>query len=217
MSDPVRVEIGLPLPMDVAGTLMEVIGIAYPNSMVRTDGRPGRMTMEILESDRGSKPIPKRKVKAARQEASPDDTEVELAGFAEEEGALVMKVSTPQEATRRLAEWAVLMLDNPDATNYVEQEATTAEGLRFVVIAARSKAQTPHKLRMKAEKSYAELVETMYDFAATLDAEADAGRHDDLGVTARGVRRTTAGRLRELLPAQQTPAAPGHGSTEGIT
>lgn len=174
---PARGERGI--PMDVANTLMEVIGLAYPNAKMGQE--PGAAFVLIVDDEDRA---PRTKVgtraaaKAFRPREVPEDDETLLLGFDGQN----LRVAPPEVLTRHMAEVAALTLKAVDgASNYVEQKATHPELGDFVVIMARSKGQTPHELRQKAVDERDELahqIEVITDHAA---------KHG--GVTASALRR----------------------------
>ena len=176
---PARGEQGI--PMDVAGTLMQVIGLAYPNAkMGQEDG--AAFVLIVSDEDRA----PRTKVgqpaaaKAFNPRTDPMDDETRLIGL----DGKHLKVTMPEELARHLAEIGVSMLASMEgATNYVEIPASHPEVGDVLITVARSKGQTPHALRTKAEGERDALARQI----ARLTDEAD--RHGCV----------TDARMRELL------------------
>jgi len=148
-TDRTPIRIGLPLPMDLVMSLTNAIGTMYPDATMGGDG-PGygsELVLNVSHDDRRPKATKKALRDAKVTSADPED-ELEMAGF--KNGTLT--VNTPREAAERLATWAHTLLAGQDAANYVEQVATDGEGRRLVLIAAWSEEQTPHELRLAAER-----------------------------------------------------------------
>lgn len=156
MSDDVKFyivpEAGRAIPFDVIGSLMPAIGHLWPGAKMG----PGQSTFGhtdgvsiIIPADERAKPMTKaaaRKIKKHRDEETGD---AGVIGY----GADGLTATTPEDYRRRLGEWAYMMLTGVDgAINYVEQGVTAPDGRALVVIAAWSEGQTPHALRMAAEK-----------------------------------------------------------------
>ncbi len=148
--DVTKIEIGLPLPIDVASTLMSTISVVYPGAMIRTDGRDRTITMTIPNTGRRAT-IPKRKVKAALVTAD-ENAEANLHNVGEVDGQLSVDLGLPEAMSLELAHIAAGMLSAEGTVNYLEAECRDGDGNRYVVCAARSQGQTPHALRLAAEK-----------------------------------------------------------------
>ena len=145
------IAIQLPLPMSVTGTLMNLIGAAWPDAMI-VDNQKGFLTggkhMVLRIPDVPPAAVSDEQTAAAKVDPGEDDVDV-------------LELGPQGVALRRPEELSAMMLqilragfeEHPDAVNYLENKVydpTTHE--EFVLIFARSKAQTPHELRMAAEK-----------------------------------------------------------------
>ena len=143
-----RIRIRQPLPLDVAGNLIKAIGTMYPDAQIVLSEHGPDLVIDL-----GTRTARHSKKRIA---AEMDDGEPVDAGFSFTPDGV--KVSTPQEATLALAEWAYIMLTaHEDAFNYVEQTVTLPadgdrEAKRLLLTACWSKGQTPHALRMAAEE-----------------------------------------------------------------
>lgn len=153
-SDDAYVRFDLPLPLDMAATLMNLLGLAYPGAMIDLrHGDPRRMVIRVPDGERRRpKRVSKRAAEAARAIANDEDEEG-LLGEMSEAGNVMIH---PPE---RLAKAMVASLeasfeDEPLAENYLEWKLhdRSNHARTWVVIAARSEGQTPHALRMKAEQ-----------------------------------------------------------------
>lgn len=136
-----KFSISLPLPMDVAGTLMRLIGTAYPNARISnsTDG----MDFEIPLSDR-PRDIPED---FDVDSIDPDDSH--LLSF----GPEGLQISSPQDLTSLLLDvMKTSFAENPGAENYLETRCFDRENHEFYVMTFRRlHGKTPHEMRQKAE------------------------------------------------------------------
>lgn len=150
MADEVEVRIGLPLPMDVATSIVRAFAVLWPEGHFDQKRSPSghEMVAVISDADRMTKATKKR---IAAAKANSEDTSLEgLLASWDPDGSLGLTL--PQVANERLAEICVAMLSVADAPNYLETPVRTPDGQRYAVAACRSMGQTPHALRMKAEK-----------------------------------------------------------------
>lgn len=139
-----RVRIEYPVPLDVAGNLTKALGLMYPDATIRSDD-PKSDTCLVL--DLGSRTARVSKKRLTEELLEPVDADL----VRMRDGTV--GVSTPEEAKAGLAEWAAVLLMSQDAFNYVEQPVTDREtGRTFLVTACWSAGQSPHELRMVAEK-----------------------------------------------------------------
>lgn len=150
----VEVRIGLPLPMDVAGTITRAFAVLWPDGKFDQSRSPsGReMVAVITDSDRMT-----NATKKAIAKAKMNSEDVTLEGLLvawDPDGTLGLTL--PQVAQERLVEICVAMLSASEAPNYLECPVTTPDGQRYAVAACRSTKQTPHELRMEAERQLAE-------------------------------------------------------------
>jgi len=152
-----EIRIATPLPMDVAGTLMQLIGTAYPSAVIVSTPAGGMFDREyalVMKVDPAQRA--KRVTKKQAEEAKPDDIEHETDFLGFDNGWI--SASPPEELGLYLGEIAHQMFTSTDgAINYVEWEVRAGEQDRYVLSVAKSKEQTPHALRTKAEARVAEL------------------------------------------------------------
>ncbi|WP_068059341.1 hypothetical protein [Nocardia xishanensis] len=169
--DFVKVDIVLPLPLDVAATLINLIGTAYPGAqMDASGGRDGWgrevMRMQIPSAERYASAAARDEIQAAKRVVE-DERETMLASVRDG-----IAVSTPEEIQHQLGYLCSrFFLDNPAAVNYVEvemdvQNRDTRE--RFVLTVRRAEGKTPHALRKEAEAE----VERLRARLAELEAAA---------------------------------------------
>lgn len=146
MSADVKIRIDLPLPMDVAGTMMRLVGTAYPDALM--EGRGGSMTFIIPD---GARP---RKVSKAK--AKPDQV-MEVETDLLEIGPEGISISTPEH----LAAACLHVMESafeqfPDAKNYLEQRCYNRETHKgYVMTFQRMDGKSAHELREEAERKLA--------------------------------------------------------------
>lgn len=148
----VDVRIELPLPMDITATLLRVIGLTWPGTLIK-DGKgqwrsDSRLVLAIPKSERHKSPKKAEKYEKVK---------AHLDGWAD----TVLNDLGPSGAGFGLPEYVADLLIGmcrmqfelyPDAENYTEAEVYDRENhQRYVVICARSDEQTPHELRRQAE------------------------------------------------------------------
>jgi hypothetical protein len=150
MADEVEVRIGLPLPMDVASTIVRAFAILWPDGHFDQKRSPsGSEMVAVISADDRMTRATKKKLAAAKVNSEDVSLEGLLAAW-DPDGSLGLTL--PQVANERLADICVAMLSTADAPNYLETPVRTPDGHRYAVAACRSVGQTPHALRMKAEK-----------------------------------------------------------------
>jgi hypothetical protein len=154
MSDDLtEIRIGLPLPMDITGTLLNVIGLTWPGAVIKGGDDmptvPRHMVVGIPDKQR-HKSVKAAEKYAKRKEfldanADADITELDPSGVG---------FSWPQWLA---AQWVAMARQCwekfPDASNYLQSEILDKDTKqRYVFYVAKSKGQTPHQLRDAAEK-----------------------------------------------------------------
>lgn len=140
-NDVAEVRIDLPLPLDVAGTLMKVVGAVYPGTRVATN-TAGMVLTIPLESR-----IPDGDVDAYLEGFEPEMLDPEI--------GQTMLTRTGISAPEWLANvvGGVAKIAIGEAPNYIEAPYRAADGIEtYVLTVARSKGQTPHQLRLAAEE-----------------------------------------------------------------
>lgn len=149
--DRVRVRIEAPLPLNFAGALMTLIGSAWPDTQMSTNTSRG-IAMELLVPNDPPVDVDAECLEEIRKSAETAEMEVELQGV--HDGWLAF--APPEELQLHLGGVAhSIMCATEGATNYVEWTITTGTepaDPSYVLSIARSKLQTPHELRMAAEK-----------------------------------------------------------------
>lgn len=155
------IQISLPLPMPVVGTLMKLIGAAYPDA-------------EMANSSYGLKFLIPKNVEPQELPADftpephgEDDVDVTSLG---PDG---IAINTPTElAAICLHVMKVAFEEFPDAKNYLETQCyDRAEGKSYVLTFRRAEGNTPHQMRQLAEKerddAKAELAKVQKELADT--------------------------------------------------
>lgn len=117
MGETTEVKIALPLPMDVASTLIQIIGTAYPNTQMKTDS--GRyLELVIDEDDRFKNKTSKKRILAAKQFIE-DEQNAQLTELRNGQPS----VSTPEWIAQSVGFMVErLFEETPDAENYFQMD-----------------------------------------------------------------------------------------------
>jgi hypothetical protein len=128
---------------------MKLIGTAWPDAQIGDNSYGPGMTF-IIPEGATPKRITKAAAKAIVNEHASDVGMPDVLKL----GPNRMNTSVARELADRLVVAArESFAENPDAVNYTETLVTDREnGARYVMIFARSPHQTPHQLRMAAER-----------------------------------------------------------------
>lgn len=149
-ADQTRIEVQLPLPADVAGTLMKLIGTAYPRA--RMEAAASRMVFVI---DGSQRPLPV-------DEFTPDtrDGDTVITNM----GGSTFGFSSESLAAAMLEVVEGALADTPEAINYIEQQLySRTTGKRYVMTFQHADGKTPHELRLEAEAEVARLEAIEHD------------------------------------------------------
>lgn len=148
LTESTKIEVKLPLALDVVRTLTEAIEAAYPGASILADSPvSSTITFVIPEADRRREG---GEIAVEATPAAPKDAE----GFLTSMRDGSFEIAPPEWFSRVMVSMAGDILDADDVENYVElQLAGKVNGERrsYVVIVARSHGQTPHELRKDAE------------------------------------------------------------------
>lgn len=153
----VRIEVRAPLPMDMAGTIMQLIGTAYPSARIDTRAGFDTAIAMLVDPHERARRVTKKDARAlrARNEAGGDDIEgAQFQGF---DGDSLL-ITPPSELQLFLGEIAHRIFTGYEEDagepllNYLEWQVATPAGDGYVLCVARSKQQTPHALRERAER-----------------------------------------------------------------
>lgn len=152
-----RVHIELPLPLDVAGTLISAIGQLYPNTVIDQTTSSTKMTLVITEDDRN------------RQDIHLTDLEVEPAINVGDESHITSwdevgpHMSTPDNLSAELGRIGSALLEHTDAENYVEVQVRNPAGERLLITAVKTEAQDPRKLHLAAQATVERLADALLE------------------------------------------------------
>lgn len=163
---PTRVEVKLPLPADVAGTIMKLIGTAYPTARMET----AFQGMVFLIDD-DARPV---EVEEFTPDAREGDTQItELGG-----DTFGFSSETLAAAMLEVVEGA---LDGtPGAVNYIEQKLwSRATNKQYVMTFQRAEGKTPHELRTAADAEVAHLEQVLAKTRAALATYEAVPHHDE--------------------------------------
>lgn len=174
----VRIRIGLPLPMGVAGSLMEAIGAMYPGAMVDMRGggigsfAGGEMTIVIPANADPVDVSAEEFAALASETGGPNLTSFNSEGLG---------VSDAEEAVRTLFEHTSYLLstsgaDGGPVDNYAELTLYNPDDPteQYVVSVARSKGQTAHQMHAAAKERIASAIEFATEYQQTY-AEVEVG------------------------------------------
>lgn len=139
------VKVALPLPLDVASSLMRAVGTVYPSTQIsQTSG--GFLEFHVSDEDRRDPQEP-----SAETVYAPSDADLEAVLTDLRDGSL--GVSVPEWFTKMVLGGVLeVFAEHPEALNYLEMPLHAPDGATYVVIACRSREQTPHALRRLAEE-----------------------------------------------------------------
>lgn len=172
----VRIRVTDPLPLQVAGTLMELIGAAWPDAQVEMSN------LDSLSMLIDPRPKPKRVSKktatglrTAQEEAAEGVPDARFHGF--DADGKVRFAGLPEDVQRELGALVAFLLEEYGAANYLEWRLTLpGEGdvpdRTLVMTGCWSEEQTPHEVRKKIEAERDQL-------AALLREAVDGTRGDD--------------------------------------
>lgn len=158
----VDIRIELPLPIDITGTLINVIGLTWPNAVIK-DGKgdwrcDNRLVLSVPPEDR-HKNAKKAKKYAEVKAHLKAETDAQIA----ELGPDSIDMGLPEYLANLYIAMARTWMDTyPEATNYLESKLYDKErNHHWVFTVAKGSDRTPHSLRKKAEERTAELEATV--------------------------------------------------------
>jgi hypothetical protein len=144
----VDVRIRTPLPGRVLLTLGNLIEASWPGAQL-VDGEAGEVTFRINKGARTA--VADEAAAALRVEPEEEDLDIHSLG-----SSGVSMANPIGLAVTLMENMRDSFAENPDAANYLETTVRDPEsGARYVLIFAKSQAQTPHEFRTKAEKNLA--------------------------------------------------------------
>lgn len=171
--DTVDIKIATPLPSSVLMTLAALVDAAYPGSswVSNEDPLANQVVFRINNAQRQSVSTED----AAALHVEPGDGDVEITAIGPEGVSML----TPVEVAANLLPVIKNAFEEfPDAENYLEMPIhDVSDGHRYLLTFCRSKQQTPHELRMKAETELAESRGRIHrEYAAAAWGVRTAGR-----------------------------------------
>ena len=140
------VRIALPIPLDIVGQIMKLVGTLYPNSTVKTQGGD-HMVLCIPDSDRY----------LDDDDDTLDSASPATRGSRQAEAILeqikdgVFSISEAEFVGRLFAGIFGKLLDDSEAPNYLQITMAGADGQHYAVIVCRPGQPSPHDLREAAE------------------------------------------------------------------
>jgi hypothetical protein len=146
----IDIKVATPLPSNVVLTLGALIDAAWPGSELAVN--EDRFTHQVIFRIDNAARRPLDDADAAALHVDPVGIEVSSLG---PEGAAVI---TPVEIAANLLPTIQAAFEKfPDAENYLEMPVhDRSDGHRYLLTFARSKDQTPHELRVRAERELAD-------------------------------------------------------------
>jgi hypothetical protein len=171
--EPIAVRIDLPLPTDVVSTLIKIVGLTYPRTMISDDHHTWKDDHHTWKHERQLvlKLDPRdrhKNAKAMREYRKLRDNADGWVGWTTEVGPNGIGIGPHELLAKMWVEMARESLKKFEAPNYIESKVYDPDDhTDYTFYVARSHEQTPHELRMEAEKR-AEKAETR---VAELEAE----------------------------------------------
>lgn len=139
------IEVALPLPGDVASTLMKAVGSVWPNTTIKTDGDDRTLTFDITDEDRKNPKVEEALTEPDYQ----DDEDGRLLLSSVRDGSLGMTV--PEWFTKTLVGVMHEIMEDTTAENYLEWTLTSGDR-SYAVVLCRTTDATPHSLRKAADE-----------------------------------------------------------------
>jgi hypothetical protein len=176
LDDPTEIRIELPLPNDIASTLIRIIGLTYPRTQIARNGesafRPRQLVLVIDPKDRHRDAKARKKYEKKRAELDAYD------GWMTALGPDDVSIGAPEFLVKWWVDLARKTFEaNPEAINYLESECydtETRQNYIFWVARGRKDQNTPHALRQQAEARAEELERDVERLTAL--AESDEQR-----------------------------------------
>lgn len=166
-----EIRIALPLPIDITGTLINIVGKTWPGAVVKDDGTDWKnhrqLVLEIPDSDRHRTAKKAKKYAQVKQHLT-----AEADALITELGPNGAGFGIPEYLADILVGMArIWFTQEPDAKNYIESTIRDPETRqRYVFYVAKSEGQTPHKLRAKAEAELETVTAERDQYKRELDA-----------------------------------------------
>lgn len=137
-----------PLPMGIAGALMQLIGAAWPESMIESNSR---LALDMRVPNKPAQSVDEEFIDQIRKGAEGEGHDASFLGF--RDGWVAF--APPEELCLELGQVAhAIFTAHQDAINHVEWVVTTgkeADAPRYVLSVSKSEGQTPLAMRKEAE------------------------------------------------------------------
>lgn len=172
--DDIRLNVSLPLPLDLVGELTTWVGTRYPNATITHNGvQYSGLTITIPASDYYAPVEPNRKPldEIAQDRLQDPETTAFLTALTSNG----IQTSLPGWLSTLLSSFSTQVLDTINPENYVELSVTHHHGdtRPFKWIICKPGQPSPHDLRQKAQASYNALRDQ-------LEETLDAAHHEDI-------------------------------------
>lgn len=165
-SDSTRVTVSLPLPADVAGTIMKLIGTAYPSA--RMEAGHGAMVFLI---DDDARPVEVDEFTPETREGDTLITKLDAGTFGFSSETLAAAMLEVVEGT---------LENTPGAINYIEQKLySRTTGKRYAMTFQREDGKTPHELRTAADTEVDHLQQVLAKTRAALAMHMPVPSHEE--------------------------------------
>lgn len=170
------------MPMDVAGTMMTLVGTAWPNAVIDTTGKhlpysTASGLVMLIDPKQRPRKVSKAAARAIQQEHALAPGEQAAQFLRLKDGTL--STEAPEELMLHLGDVAHVIFEHAAGDNYIEWEVRAqpvdAPEARYVLSVARSKGQTPHAMRARAEAELEDLRARVRTLAAAIDKGLVAG------------------------------------------
>lgn len=174
--EPIAVRIDLPIPTDVAGTIIKIIGLTYPRTLIADDGHTWKherqLVLKIDPRDRHKSAKAMQKYRKIRDNANG------WVGWLTELGPNGVSIGPHEMLTKGWVYLAKETFKLMDAPNYLETEVyDTEDKTHYVFYVAKAHDKTPHKLRQeadaRAEKAEARVHELEAQLAKLTSKDSD--------------------------------------------
>ena len=215
--DPIEVRIQLPLPTDIAATLIQIVGTTWRRTQIADDGhnglRPRELVLVIDPKDRFKTAKGKKKYEKAKRHLSEEDL---IIPWLTELGPNGASVSPHEFLVKWWVDLARRSFELMDAPNYLETEVwdtDTRQNYIFHVARGSKDGSTPHGLRMAAEKKLEEAQARITELEALLkEKERSAPRKRASSAKRSGTSSTaTTSRGKAGTPKADQSSPPGTG------
>lgn len=151
------IRIEAPLPLGVAGALMQLIGQAWPEAVIvpvdsNRWGEKYGLSMKV-PPNKGARSLSHETTNEIRADVDDDAVAMNFLGFdIDDESNAWLKVAPPEDLCLFLGEIGKRIIEsNEKAVNYIEWAIRTKDGDEYVLAVGRSKGQLPGALHKEAQ------------------------------------------------------------------